>query len=148
MRHEWKQLMDLCGNKDFVIERVHLIESGIKLEGAFELPALAKLAFEDAIFIVAFIKAEGSIKEMEKLFGVSYPTIKAKLGRLKEKLASVETDIEMGEDFPSSTSHSDSTMNPNKNGGLHTTETKKDILKLLRDGKIDSKEAIRRINKL
>jgi hypothetical protein len=41
---------------------------------------------EDQLFIVAFVRSHGSIKEMERLFGVSYPTIKARLNRLSEQL--------------------------------------------------------------
>jgi hypothetical protein len=38
------------------------------------------------VFIAAFVKSHGSIKEMERLFGVSYPTIKGRLNRLSAAL--------------------------------------------------------------
>jgi hypothetical protein len=68
------------------VERVRLNDTGVAIEGAFELPALAQLAAEDQVFVAAFVRCHGSIKEMEKLFGVSYPTIKNRLNRIGERL--------------------------------------------------------------
>jgi hypothetical protein len=84
---DWKELTDLTGGSPLVVERVRLA-SGIAIEGAFELPLLAQLPVEDQLFVVAFVRSHGSIKEMERLFGVSYPTIKARLNRLTERLGS------------------------------------------------------------
>src|SRR5512137_394654 len=66
-------------------------ESDIIIEGAFELPVLARLSAEDQVFVMAFVKAEGVIKEMERIFGVSYPTIKNRLARIAGQLQFVET---------------------------------------------------------
>jgi hypothetical protein len=38
------------------------------------------------------VRCHGSIKEMERIFGVSYPTIKSRLNRIKQMLDFVETD--------------------------------------------------------
>ena len=62
-----------------VIERVRIPGKEIAIEGAFTLPELARLSLEDQIFVTAFLRSHGSIKEMEQVFGVSYPTIKARL---------------------------------------------------------------------
>jgi hypothetical protein len=83
---DWKHLTELSGGAAFAVERVRLHKSGIAIEGSFELPLLAQLTLEDQLFIVAFVRSHGSIKEMERLFGVSYPTIKARLNRLGEQL--------------------------------------------------------------
>ena len=40
--------------------------------------------------MAVFVKCHGSIKQMEKYFGVSYPTIKNRLNRIGEGLAFVE----------------------------------------------------------
>jgi hypothetical protein len=42
--------------------------------------------------VTAFVRCHGSIKEMERIFGVSYPTIKARLNRITKMLEFVETD--------------------------------------------------------
>src|SRR5687768_13147095 len=89
---DWQELTNLTRGQPFVVERVRLAESGIAIEGEFELPQLTQLSVEDQIFVTAFVRCHGSIKEMERIFGVSYPTIKARLNRIAETLDFVETD--------------------------------------------------------
>jgi hypothetical protein len=79
---DWKHLTRISDGSRLVVERVRLPDTGIVVEGSFELPPLAQLGVEDQVFIAAFVKSHGSIKEMERLFGVSYPTIKGRLNRL------------------------------------------------------------------
>ena len=79
---DWKDLTQLTGSARMVVERIRLPETGLAIEGSFELPALAQLPFEEQVFVAAFVKSHGSIKEMERLFGVSYPTIKNRLNRI------------------------------------------------------------------
>lgn len=75
-----------------VVERIRLTDKDIAIEGSFELPQLARLNLEDQVFIIAFVRSHGSIKEMEQIFGVSYPTIKARLNRISASLEFVETN--------------------------------------------------------
>jgi len=82
----WHKLTDLVGGKDFTIERVRTVDGGIAVEGDFELPLLARLDAKDQSYVAAFIHCHGSIKQMERWFGVSYPTIKARLNRIAEQL--------------------------------------------------------------
>ena len=89
---DWQELTQLTKSQPVVIERVRLIEKDIAIEGSFELPQLARLSLEDQIFITAFVRSHGSIKEMEQVFGASYPTIKARLARIANSLESVETN--------------------------------------------------------
>ncbi len=89
---DWQELTRLTGGADLVVERVRLAGKDIAIEGAFALPELARLAAEDQVFVAAFVKSHGSIKEMEQVFGVSYPTIKARLNRISERLTFVEVD--------------------------------------------------------
>ena len=74
------------------IERVRLVETGVAIEGPFTLPPLAKLEAEDQVFVAAFVRCHGSIKQMEKYFGVSYPTIKNRLNKIGSQLSFVEID--------------------------------------------------------
>ena len=89
---DWQELTRLTGGATVVVERVRLAGKDIAIEGAFELPELARLAAEDQVFVAAFVRSHGSIKEMEQVFGVSYPTIKARLNRIAASLSFVETD--------------------------------------------------------
>ena len=89
---DWQELMNLTRGQPFVVERVRLTGSGVAIEGEFELPQLAQLNVEDQVFVTAFVRCHGSIKEMERIFGVSYPTIKSRLNRITQMLDFVETD--------------------------------------------------------
>ena len=89
---DWQELIQLVKGAPLVVERVRLADRDVAIEGAFELPQLARLALDDQIFITAFVKSHGSIKEMEQVFGVSYPTIKARLNRLAASLEFVDTN--------------------------------------------------------
>ncbi|HTP77742.1 MAG TPA: DUF2089 domain-containing protein [Rhizomicrobium sp.] len=89
---DWHELTQLTQGAPLIVERVRLADRDIVVEGAFELPQLARLSLEDQVFIAAFVKGHGSIKEMEQVFGVSYPTIKARLNRIAGALEFVDTN--------------------------------------------------------
>jgi hypothetical protein len=92
MTQDWQELTRLTQGADFVVERVRLEPSGIAVEGAFELPPLAKLKAEDQLFVTAFVRSHGSIKDMESLFGISYPTVKNRLNAIAALLPFVEVN--------------------------------------------------------
>jgi hypothetical protein len=118
---DWQELTKLTGGQSIVVERVRLADKNIAIEGGFELPQLARLAMDDQIFIIAFVRSHGSIKEMERVFGVSYPTIKSRLSRIADSLEFVET-------------------NP--------ASSKAEILERLQRGDISAEDAIREIEVL
>lgn len=47
-----------------------------RVQGTFELTPLARLSRKEQAFIVDFVKASGSLKEMAKTMGLSYPTVR------------------------------------------------------------------------
>jgi len=89
---DWQELTQLTQGAPIIVERVRLAEKDIAIEGHFELPQLARMSLEDQVFITAFVRSHGSIKEMEQIFGVSYPTIKSRLTRIANALEFVETN--------------------------------------------------------
>jgi hypothetical protein len=89
---DWQELTRLTQGEPLIVERVRLVANGVAIEGSFELPQLARLSVEDQIFVIAFVRSHGSIKAMEAVFGVSYPTIKARLNRIGSSLKFVDTD--------------------------------------------------------
>ena len=94
MKHDWRALTKLTAGAPFEIERVRLVAEDIAIEGRFDVPPLAQLAADDQIFVAAFVRCHGSIKQMEKFFGVSYPTIKNRLNRIGALLPFAEIDPE------------------------------------------------------
>ena len=118
---DWQELAQLAQGHRVLVERVRIAEKDITIEGSFELPQLARISVDDQIFITAFVRSHGSIKEMERIFGVSYPTIKSRLSRIANSLEFVET-------------------NP--------TPSKSEILERLQRGDITAEDAIREMEAL
>jgi hypothetical protein len=118
---DWQDLLRIAQGAPLVVERVRIAEKQITVEGEFTLPELARLTLDDQVFITAFLRSHGSIKEMEQVFGVSYPTIKARLNRIAGQLEFVET-------------------NP--------SPSRSEVLERLRNGEIDAQEAIRALEAL
>lgn len=50
------------------------------------------LAEEDLAFIRRFVLASGSLKEMARIYGISYPTVRLRLDRLIEKIKLLTSD--------------------------------------------------------
>ena len=73
---------------------------------------------EDQLFVTAFVRSHGSIKEMESLFGISYPTVKNRLNAISAQLPFVD-------------------INPPSPG--------KDVLDQLDKGEISVEEALSRL---
>ena len=97
---DWQALTRLTAGATFEIERIRLTGQDVAIEGRFELPPLAQLAAEDQIFVAAFVRCHGSIKQMEQFFGVSYPTIKNRLNRIGTQLPFAEIDPEPDPERP------------------------------------------------
>lgn len=57
-----------------------------EVSGDYELPSTIMLSPEDQRFIVNFVKSSGSLKEMAKQLGLSYPTVRNMLNEIIEKL--------------------------------------------------------------
>lgn len=92
MDHEWHELTDLISDRPFRVTSVRL-DNDVVIEGSFELPPLARLRYEDQVFVSEFVRNHGSIKDMERSFGISYPTVKNRLNRIAEQLRLV-VDVE------------------------------------------------------
>ncbi len=118
---DWQDVTRLAQGTPVVIERVKIPDRQITIEGTFVLPELARLSLEDQVFVTAFLRSHGSIKEMEATFGVSYPTIKARLNRISGLLQFIDT-------------------NP--------SPTRSDVLERLKSGEITAEQAISELEAL
>ncbi len=72
------------------VVRLNCSDCGTSVEGDFDLPVLACLDTEDQSFVLSLLKSSGSLKEMARLYGISYPTVRNRLDALIEKVKSVE----------------------------------------------------------
>lgn len=118
MTREWNELTKMTQGKDVTVERVRVADTGVAIEGSFALPTLASLPWEDQVFVMAFVRSHGSIKEMEQMFGISYPTVKNRLNRISKRFQFVE---------------------------VVKTSPEEEVLADLQRGEISTEEAIRRL---
>jgi hypothetical protein len=77
-----------CSGK-LAVKRLRCETCDTEVEGLYSLPALIALSQDDQEFILEFIKASGSLKEMAAILGVSYPTVR---NRLDEVIAKLKQD--------------------------------------------------------
>ena len=94
MASAWQDLTDLTGDSEFTVERVRLSDKDIAIEGSFDLSPLARLSAEDQVFVMAFVQCHGSIKQMERIFGISYPTVKKRLDGIASRFEFVISEPE------------------------------------------------------
>jgi hypothetical protein len=69
-------------NQPLKVARMACPACKVAMEGEFEVSALGKLSLDDQAFVIAFVRHHGSLKKMESLFGISYPTVKNRLNAI------------------------------------------------------------------
>lgn len=111
IKHKMPSNCPVCQSR-LEISRLTCNSCNTILEGNFQLYNLGKLSSEEQAFIEIFIKCRGSIKEVEKELGISYPTVCKRLDEVIKALG-----------YKSS-------------GGMSKTE----ILEAIESGKISAKE--------
>ena len=61
-----------------------------EVKGSFTLPLFLKLTHQEQEFVMEFLKSSGSLKDMAKSMGVSYPTVRNYLDELIAKISKLE----------------------------------------------------------
>lgn len=99
--------------------------SGVRIEGRFQPNEFALLPEEQLEFLRLFVKVRGNLKEVERILGLSYPTVRNRFETLLRTLG-----YEAYETLPD----------------LQSERT--GILSLLEQGEIDAEEATKRLQSL
>lgn len=79
-------------NAGLQVKRLRCPMCQTEVDGAFDLPGLARLPVEDQAFVWEFVKASGSLKAMAKLLGLSYPTVRNRLDDIIARIKNTETE--------------------------------------------------------
>jgi hypothetical protein len=82
-------------HKDLVVSRLTCSACGTEVSGSFPLDPFARLAPNDYDFIVLFVKTKGNIKEMERMLGISYWTIRSKLNEIVDRMNLENDEVSM-----------------------------------------------------
>lgn len=97
---------------------------GTVIENDFALTKFDYLSQEDLYFVETFIKCRGSIKEVERELKISYPTVRAKLDGVIQKLGY---------------------QNPSEDEQDAQEKRQNDVLDALENGEITPEEALERL---
>ena len=83
-------------NEKVRIKKVECCKCGINFEGEFYTSPIMSLSEEDQSFIELFVLNSGSLKEMAKLLGITYPTVRSKLDQI---ISNMKEEINKHDDY-------------------------------------------------
>lgn len=101
------------------VRRLTCSQCGIGIDGVFEPPRLFQLSREQLHFVEVFLTSRGNIREVERVLGISYPTVRSRLDGILEALGH-PTGHDEGQ-----------------------ADRRKEILAQLESGELSAKEAIK-----
>ena len=137
----------ICGEK-MIVSRLSCEHCGTTLEGQFTGCRFCSLSPEEELFLLTFIKSRGSIKDVERELGISYPTVRSALDNLIASLgltdAPAEEETAESEDDPPPKASSKSRRRTDPDNAA----ARKDILRMLSEHKITADEAAKRLKEL
>ncbi len=107
------------------VTRLECPESGVTIEGRFTPNEFALLSAENLEFLRLFLRVRGNLKEVERILGVSYPTVRVRFDGMLRSL---------GYESPPETQE--------------VREERTDILGLLERGEVTAAEAAKRLRAL
>jgi hypothetical protein len=114
-----------CGG-DVIITESKCSKCGVIIRGEFEGCELCRLSGEAKEFIRVFIECEGNIRNVEKVLGISYPTVKSRLTQVKDEFKALSPE-------------------PTYYSNYSKKTERKSILKNIEKGNISVEEALRQL---
>ena len=131
----------ICGEK-LTISRLSCEQCGTTMEGQFTGCRFCSLSPEEELFLLTFIKNRGSIKDVERELGISYPTVRAALDNLIVSLGLSDSSAPDGEP-----PHEEPVKTRGR-GASDTAKARKEILKMLSEHRITADEAAKKLKEL
>ena len=129
LKYKAPGICPVCGEK-LSINKLGCPKCLTVIEGDFQPCEFCRLPEEDLEFVKIFIKCRGSIKDVERELGISYPTVR---GKLDSVIRSLGYEVSPKE-----------SIKENENMAAARNE----ILDQLSKGEISSKDAAERIRNL
>lgn len=121
MRNEVFGTCPVCGNQ-LLATRLTCSRCHTEITGEFALSRFSYLNRDELQFVETFIRVQGNIKEMEKEFEISYPTVKKMLENIIQKMGFTVSKTE-------------------------SNASAEDVLSQLKAGKISADEAVALLRK-
>ncbi len=123
-----------CGGP-IVITECRCANCQLQMRGEFRVGTFSSLSDDQLTFIRAFLRVRGNQSEMEKVLGVSYPTIRNKLDEINKTLDRAESG-----------QPADKTETPAK--PIPAEEQRRAILQQVAAGQLPAAEALDRLRSL
>lgn len=119
-----------CGGS-LVVTECRCTSCNLQLRGEFQPGRFSRLSEEQLAFVRVFLNSRGNLSEVEKVLGVSYPTIRNKLDEINSALEDADgsdtVPVRMISDIPDE------------------EKVRRDILQQVADGKLSADEAIQKL---
>lgn len=114
----------VCGN-EMIVKHLECRQCGSSLNGSFDLPLLTRLSAEQQHFVEVMIKHRGSIRNVSDELGIAYSAGRAQLDTI---IAALGFEVEDADEE-----------------GSISAQERQTVLQELRDGKITSEQAIKKL---
>jgi len=75
-----------CNNRGLTVSEVTCDACGTQVRSRYRLCPFCALNDEEQTFLLLFVRSRGNLKDIEKTLGVSYPTVRAKLDEIIDRL--------------------------------------------------------------
>jgi len=124
IRYRYPGRCPVCGH-EMLVSKLTCTHCQTKLGGEFNTCKFCRLPNEQVEFIEVFIKCRGSIKDVEKELGISYPTVRNRLEGVIQALGYRAEKVDLQED----------------------RESRQKILLSLEKGEITPQDAVRQLKK-
>lgn len=126
-----------CGGQ-IVITECRCRDCNLQMRGEFQPGLLAALSEDQLTFVRIFLRVRGNLSEVEKVLGISYPTIRNKLDEINGVLDAAEQPVPVAEP---------TTAIPPPAGAAAGDERRR-VLQLVASGEISAAEALERLKNL
>lgn len=75
-----------CGGSSLIVTEVVCATCGTQVRSRYQPGPFSALDEEQQTFLLLFVRSRGNLKDVEKTLGVSYPTVRAKLDEIVQRL--------------------------------------------------------------
>ena len=123
-----------CGG-ELTVTECRCQQCNLQMRGEFQLGRLASLSEDELTFIQVFLFARGNLSEVERILGISYPTIRNKLDEINEIL-------KQGNPEADAYRKQIETVTDDKT----ESDTRKEILRKVAEGEISPADAVEIFN--
>jgi hypothetical protein len=127
-----------CGGQ-LIITECKCPACQLQMRGEFQSGQLSTLSDDELTFIKVFLTARGNLTEVERVLGISYPTIRNKLDEINNSLNRINDATELRQKKLSNTLETNPTS---------TEDTRKDILQQVADGRLSPTEAVQKLREI